>query len=69
LTAKIFLKSFLFVTKNSCICKSKKILTKKDKLIDRFLATPKDFTFDELVRLFNHFRFETETKAKLREAE
>ncbi|MDY0090835.1 MAG: hypothetical protein RBR78_10790 [Flavobacteriaceae bacterium] len=44
-------------------------MTKKDKLIDRFLATPKDFTFDELVRLFNHFRFETETKAKLREAE
>lgn len=39
-------------------------MTKKDKLIDRFLSTPKDFTFDELVRLFNNFGFETGNKGK-----
>ncbi len=39
-------------------------MTKKDKLIERFLAAPKDFDFDELVKLFNHFGFEIGNKGK-----
>lgn len=34
----------------------------KEKLIERFLKLPKDFTFDELVRLFGLFGFEKSNK-------
>ncbi len=32
-------------------------MSKKDKLIKRFLELPNDFTFDELVKLFAIFNF------------
>ena len=34
----------------------------KDKLIARFLKQPKDFTFDEMVRLFRIFGFAFDPK-------
>lgn len=34
----------------------------KEKLIERFLKQPKDFTFDELSHLFKIFGFETSNK-------
>lgn len=36
----------------------------KDKLIDRFKRQPKDFTWDELVRLFSLLGFELNNKGK-----
>ncbi len=39
-------------------------MTKKDKLVKRFLTIPKDFTFDELMALFNHLGFEMGNKGK-----
>lgn len=39
-------------------------MTKKDKLIKRFLRIPKDFTFDELVSLLRHLGFEMGNKGK-----
>ncbi len=35
---------------------------KKEKLIARFLTQPKDFTFDELIRLFAIFGFVLDEK-------
>ncbi|NDV59989.1 type II toxin-antitoxin system HicA family toxin [Bacteroides sp. 519] len=39
-------------------------MTKKDKLIERFLLQPKDFSFNELTRLFNTLGFYIDTKGK-----
>jgi len=39
-------------------------MIKKDKIIARFLTTPKDFTFDELVKLFTILGFQTGNKGK-----
>ncbi|MFA7686620.1 MAG: type II toxin-antitoxin system HicA family toxin [Moheibacter sp.] len=39
-------------------------MTKKDKLVKRFLSIPKDFTFDELIALFKHLGFEMRNKGK-----
>jgi len=39
-------------------------MTKKDKLIARFLTIPKDFTFEELVSFFKHLGFEMNNKGK-----
>lgn len=36
----------------------------KDKLIERFKRQPKDFTWDELVRLFSLLGFELSNKGK-----
>jgi hypothetical protein len=33
-------------------------MSKAEKLIERFNSKPKDFTFDELKRLFLHFGYE-----------
>ncbi len=33
-------------------------MSKKDKLTDRLLKKPKDFTFDEMESLLSHFGFE-----------
>lgn len=33
-------------------------MSKKDKLIDRLLKKPKDFTFDEMVSLLSYFGYE-----------
>jgi hypothetical protein len=33
-------------------------MSKKDKLIDKLLATPKDFTFDEMVSLLSYFGYD-----------
>ena len=39
-------------------------MTKKDKLLERFLALPNDFTFDELKSLLESMGFEIENKGK-----
>ena len=39
-------------------------MSRKDKLIDRFKKQPKDFTWDELVRLFSYFGFVVYNKGK-----
>ena len=39
-------------------------MSKKDKLIQRFLNQPKDFTFDELTSLLGHFGFSQNSKGK-----
>ena len=36
----------------------------KEKLIQRFVSQPKDFTWDELVRLFGIFGYELSNKGK-----
>lgn len=33
-------------------------MSKKDKLIDKLLRKPKDFTFDEMVSLLSYFEYE-----------
>ncbi len=37
-------------------------MSTKDKLISRFRAIPRDFTFDEMMRLFAAFGFEANNK-------
>jgi hypothetical protein len=39
-------------------------MTKKDKLIERFLSMPKDFTFDELTKLLAIFGYSKGNKGK-----
>lgn len=36
----------------------------REKLIERFKSQPKDFTWDELVRLFSGFGYEIDNKGK-----
>ena len=37
-------------------------MSTKEKLIERFKTIPSDFTFDELVSLFNHFGYSMDNK-------
>lgn len=39
-------------------------MSRKDKLLKRFLSMPKDFTFDELVRLLGSYNFFEESTGK-----
>ena len=39
-------------------------MSKKEKLIKRLLARPKDFTFDELVTLWGFFGYEKDNSGK-----
>ena len=39
-------------------------MSKKNKLLNRFLSKPKDFTFDELVTLLGYFGYYPEQKGK-----
>jgi hypothetical protein len=39
-------------------------MSTKEKLIKRFMRLPKDFTWDELVRLFGIFGFSVDNKGK-----
>ena len=39
-------------------------MSTKDKLIERFRKQPKDFTWEELVRLFGIFGFSVDNKGK-----
>lgn len=39
-------------------------MSTKDKLIERFLRQPKDFTYQELTRLLNGFGYLEEVKGK-----
>jgi hypothetical protein len=39
-------------------------MSTKEKLIKRFLRQPKDFTWDELVRLFGFYGFAADNKGK-----
>ena len=58
--------TFHTVTENSCIVsaeivyynKGEALMSKKDKLIDRLLKKPKDFTFDEMETLLSYFGYE-----------
>jgi len=43
---------FIFATEYSYI-----LMTRKDKLITRFLALPSDFQYEELVSLLGYFEF------------
>lgn len=37
---------------------------KREKLIERFLRQPKDFTFDEMITLLGYYGFEKHDKGK-----
>ena len=39
-------------------------MSKTDKLIQRLLSRPRDFTYDELVKVFNHFGYDEIKKGK-----
>jgi hypothetical protein len=39
-------------------------MSKKEKLITRFLNMPSDFQYDEMVKLLGHFGFEEVKKGK-----
>lgn len=39
-------------------------MSKQEKLLDRFLTLPSDFTWDELVKLLSAFGFKELTKGK-----
>jgi hypothetical protein len=39
-------------------------MSKKEKLIDRFLSMPSDFHYDEMVKLLGHFGFTEVKKGK-----
>jgi hypothetical protein len=39
-------------------------MTKIDKLIERFLSIPKDFTYTELSKILNYFGYIETTKGK-----
>lgn len=39
-------------------------MTKKDKLIERFLKFPKDFHYNEIVKLLKYYGFEEVKKGK-----
>jgi predicted RNA binding protein YcfA (HicA-like mRNA interferase family) len=39
-------------------------MTKKDKLLERFLSIPKDFTFDELKTLLRSLGYEEDNQGK-----
>ncbi len=39
-------------------------MSTKEKLIERFKSIPSDFTFDELVRLFNLYGFIVDNKGR-----
>jgi len=39
-------------------------MSKKDKLIDRFLSMPSDFHYDEMVKLLGYFGFNEVKKGK-----
>lgn len=39
-------------------------MTKRSKLVDRFLSKPKDFTWDELVKVLNAFGYKQVTIGK-----
>ncbi len=39
-------------------------MSKIEKLINRLLSNPKDFTFDELAKVLSHYGFEMSNKGK-----
>jgi len=39
-------------------------MTKREKLIERFLSMPSDFTYDELVSLLKRFGYQEDNKGK-----
>ena len=52
-------KRFIFATENSM-----SQMTQADKLILKLMSKPKDLTFTELTKIFNHFGFKIENKGK-----
>ena len=57
-------KTFVCVTKIVTFAVKFIAMGTKEKLIKRFIRQPKDFTWDELVRLFGIFGFEADNKGK-----
>ena len=47
-------------TKKGYLC----VMTGKDKLLKRFLLMPKDFSYDELIKLLKSFGFEKRAASK-----
>ncbi len=39
-------------------------MSRIDKLINKLLSNPKDFTFDELAKILSHYGFEMSNKGK-----
>lgn len=39
-------------------------MSKREKLLNRFLSKPKDFTFDEVVTLLEYFGYSLDNKGK-----
>ncbi len=39
-------------------------MSKIEKLVNRLLSNPKDFTFDELTKVLSHYGFEVSNKGK-----
>lgn len=39
------------------------IMSKIQKLIDRFLSCPKDFSYDDVVKILNHFGYEEQQRS------
>ena len=46
------------------LCNYKKYMGTKKKLINRFKSQPKDFTWDELVRLFSVLGYKIDNKGE-----
>ena len=57
-------KLFLYVTKIVTFALKFITMSTKEKLIKRFIRQPKDFTWDELMRIFGIFGFEIDNKGK-----
>lgn len=58
------IESFVLQLQNSYICENVKVMGTKEKLIERFKSLPKDFNWDELVRLFFIFGYKIDNKGK-----
>jgi hypothetical protein len=56
--------NFVLQLKTVTFVKKKLKVSTKEKLIERFKRQPKDFTFEELVRLFQIFGFTIDNKGK-----
>ena len=54
---RIIYKFFAFIKKSTYLCSKLIWMGTKDKLIERFKSQPKDFTWQELVRLFGIFGY------------
>jgi hypothetical protein len=54
----------LFICESDILCLGGDTLGKKEKLIERLLSRPSDFTFDETTTLLGHFGYSISTAGK-----